>query len=291
MSTRCMTPFKTKDGYTVPCGKCPACFARRASGWSFRLMKEYDRSLAAQFITLTYGNTDKIHRSPVGKFKSLYIPHLQQFFKKLRRRNHGRDIKYFAVGEYGDQYQRPHYHVLLFNAEISTVQPSWDYGQIHYGKVTGASVGYCLKYISKPGKIPAHKNDDRLPETMVCSKGLGESYITQEMIKWHKEDLLHRMYIPMPGGKKIAMPRYFKNKIYSPGERRLINDHMQITMSDEINYYTRTVVDGKIVYHEKSKNEQQKLRLKEYAFFQAIGSEHRKMVRQYQSSRQKLSLF
>lgn len=49
--------------------------------------------------------------------------------------------------------------------------------------------------------------------------------MTDAMIKWHKSKLLERMYINIEGGKKIAMPRYFKDKIYSDRERADIAIH------------------------------------------------------------------
>lgn len=42
------------------------------------------------------------------------------------------------------------------------------------------------------------------------------------MVQWHKADLENRMYIPIEAGKKIAMPRYFKDKIYGDIERARI---------------------------------------------------------------------
>lgn len=38
------------------------------------------------------------------------------------------------------------------------------------------------------------------------------------MIKWHKADLNNRMYCTTSDGKKISMPRYYKNKLYTPTE-------------------------------------------------------------------------
>ncbi|AXH74017.1 MAG: replication initiator protein [Microviridae sp.] len=39
------------------------------------------------------------------------------------------------------------------------------------------------------------------------------------MVKWHKSDLEERQYCSIEGGKKIAMPRYYKDKIYSSEEK------------------------------------------------------------------------
>jgi len=87
--------------------------------------------------------------------------------------------------------------------------------------------------MSKQGKVPLHKNDDRLPEFQLMSKGLGKNYLTENMVTWHKADLLNRMYLPLKDGKKAALPRYYKDKIYSESEKNRINRHMAIVTGEE----------------------------------------------------------
>lgn len=171
---KCITPFYKKTGEgPFPCGKCPACRLRRASDWSFRLMEEEKVSSSAYFLTLTY-DTKFVPITERG-FMSLDKRDLQLFFKRLRKAHisGANPIKYYAVGEYGGRSRRPHYHVIAFSAELSKVQPAWQLGSVHYGTVTGASIGYTLKYISKPAKIPQHQNDDRVPEFSLMSKNWG----------------------------------------------------------------------------------------------------------------------
>lgn len=174
MSTTCITPFYVntllEKNIPVPCGKCPPCKARRASGWSFRLMQEEKNASSAHFITLTY-DTDFVPITQNG-FMSLRKRDIQLFFKRLRKQ-HSSDvqIKYYCVGEYGTRTKRPHYHIILFSADIEKIQPSWQLGAVHYGAVTGASIGYTLKYMCKPSRIPLHKNDDRIKEFALMSKG------------------------------------------------------------------------------------------------------------------------
>ncbi|QCQ85011.1 replication initiator protein [Blackfly microvirus SF02] len=206
----------------VPCGKCPACKKRRASGWSFRLMQQEKQSVSAHFITLTYA-TENLPFTARG-LKTLDIGDLQKFFKRLRKA-HGPNsvpLKYYAVGEYGTNTNRPHYHIILFNAELPLIQPAWDKGAVHYGTVTGASVGYCLKYISKDNHKWYGDNDDRAPEFACMSKGLGLNYINDKTLKWHKDNLDERMFLPMLDGVKACMPRYYKDKIYDELERESI---------------------------------------------------------------------
>lgn len=210
---------------SVPCGNCPACRRRRAEAWAFRLEQEDKRSISSQFITLTY---DTLH-VPISHngFMELEKRDLQLFFKRLRKAHEKLPgsrpkIKYYGVGEYGGRTNRPHYHILLFNAELNLIQPAWPKGQIHYGTVSGASVGYTLKYISKPPFRPMHRNDDRTPQFSLMSKGLGDNYINEKMIEWHHADLQNRMYCNIQDGKKISMPRYYKERIYHEAERKAV---------------------------------------------------------------------
>lgn len=172
-----MTPLNLKrDGAnnTIQCGKCPQCVARRTSAWSFRLTQEDKRSKSSLFLTLTYGNSN----CPVSKkgYMVLKKRDIQLFIKRLRKANSKHTdmpaIKYYAVGEYGGRTQRPHYHIILFNAKLELIQPAWDLGQIHYGKVSGASIGYTLKYMCKTKRYPLHANDDRISEFALMSKDL-----------------------------------------------------------------------------------------------------------------------
>lgn len=171
----CINPFTLSEangGNTVPCGKCEQCRKRQVSSWSFRLMQQYKRCESAYFITLTY-DTKHVPITPHG-YMQLCKRDVQLFFKRLRKASPGnKAIKYYCVGEYGGQTKRPHYHAIIFNADIALLQPAWKLGQIHYGQVNEASVGYTLKYMFKKGIIPMHRNDDRQPEFALMSKALG----------------------------------------------------------------------------------------------------------------------
>lgn len=238
---QCLTPFHVKaskisnEKIPVPCGKCPNCIKRRVSGWSFRLIKQSEKSNNPLFVTLTYSN-EKVPKTKKG-YKTLRKSDVQNFFKRLRKLQTEK-IKYYLAGEYGTQTMRPHYHAIIFNTHEHKILRSWTLdgipiGSIHIGRVSGASIGYTLKYLSKEGKVPHHKNDDRQPEFQLMSKGLGIDYITEAMTIWHKNDLTGRYYIPLLDGKKAPMPRYYREKIYNEAERNRINNHMAKLSGDK----------------------------------------------------------
>lgn len=234
MSTKCSSPFLVENSMTnertdpVPCGKCPPCKARRVSGWSFRLMQQDKIATTSMFVTLTY-NTNHVPITKKG-YMTLDKTDVQKFLKKLRKISQ-KTIKYYYCGEYGGKTMRPHYHFIIYNAEISDIENTWKKGDIHYGEVNGATIGYVLKYMSKEPKIPMHQNDDRVKEYSNMSKKLGINYLTDNMVEWHKKDLNNRVYVNLEGGKKAAMPRYFKQKLYTPEELESIQVQNQLHSS------------------------------------------------------------
>lgn len=227
-----------ETGYMpFPCGKCPACVRRRVSGWAFRLNKQSEQSNSAHFVTLTY-NDEHIKKTKNG-FETLVKKDVQDFFKRLRKLTKQK-ISYYAVGEYGDTGERPHYHIILFNANPKIVENAWKLnditlGNVHFGDVGDASVGYTLKYISKDKKIPQFNGDDRQKEFALMSKGLGAGYLTENMIKWHtKGNLENKVYLPLKDGKKAAMPRYYKDKLYDKGQKFRIGVFMRAESQKQV---------------------------------------------------------
>jgi hypothetical protein len=227
-----------QTGYMpFPCGKCPACVRRRVSGWAFRLNKQSEQSNSAHFVTLTY-NDEHIKKTKNG-FETLVKKDVQDFFKRLRKLTKQK-ISYYAVGEYGDTGERPHYHIILFNANPKIIENAWKLndttlGNVHFGDVGDASVGYTLKYISKDKKIPQFNGDDRQKEFALMSKGLGAGYLTDNMVKWHtKGNIENKVYLPLKDGKKAAMPRYYKDKLYDKGQKFRIGVFMRAESQKQV---------------------------------------------------------
>lgn len=221
---RCHTPLRiTANGQQIPvgCGRCVYCKKRRVSAWVFRLLQEEKRSFSSHFITLTYDN-DHLPRT-LNNYKGLRKKDFQLFMKRLRKHQTSK-IKYYAVGEYGEKTFRPHYHAIIFNLEnTDLIEKSWTLGQVHIGDVTGASIAYTAKYIDKQKRIPLHRNDDRIKEFSLMSKGLGENYLTKQQIQNHKNDIT-RMYVVLPDGIKIAMPDYYRKKLFTDDEKEQQRD-------------------------------------------------------------------
>lgn len=127
----------------VPCGKCYHCMITRVNEWVTRMTANSMYSKNTYYITLTYDSalfgtkffseTDPVIHSFNEFHKKMPAPlrleksHLQKFFKRLRK-NTGAKFQYFACGEYGGTYSRPHYHVIIWSdQDISKedIEYSW----------------------------------------------------------------------------------------------------------------------------------------------------------------------
>lgn len=109
------------DFQQIPCGKCISCRLKRSRDWALRVMLEAEKYPNNYFLTLTYNDAnlptvDELHAD--GEFiegvPTLVKRHLTLFMKRFRRR-YGEGIRFFACGEYGSLYERPHYHLCLMN--------------------------------------------------------------------------------------------------------------------------------------------------------------------------------
>lgn len=221
--------IKGPSGYvSIPCGKCHACLSNKRKSWAFRIAQELKHSETALFLTFTYDDDHVIY----GEFKpTLFKRDMQLFLKRLRkyitdkkimsqRAQKPPQIKYFIVGEYGSETERPHYHGLLFNIPLQVhpfITDIWQKGFVHFGNVEEASTLYTMKYIVQP--------EDQMQgvekQFSLISKGIGSSYLSNAMIKYHKKGL--KAFV-VNNGYKQAMPRYYREKLFTHLEKVRINE-------------------------------------------------------------------
>lgn len=211
--------YVAKNDIHVPCGRCAFCLATARSDWALRLHYENRLHLDSSFVTLTYADPHLTWKNGVSQ---LVKSDLQKFFKRLRKA--GYKLRYFAVGEYGSKTFRPHYHIILFGSVPETaIRAAWQFGLVHIGKVSQASVMYCLGYIVNGKGWKMRTNRQQPFATMSRGrgkiKGLGSNYLTPAMISWHKSD--YKNYAILDGQKR-HLPRYYKTKIFNKKQIRKI---------------------------------------------------------------------
>ena len=217
----CLSPIfvKVRDGPSlftyqkVPCGRCEACVRRKQETWFTRLRIEADSQYYANFVTLTYDNEHLPSDWSVNKSD------VQLFHKRLRAcLDHPETFKYYLTSEYGPEGGRPHYHAIYFGIaphELFKIEKCWQNGFVTIDEITDGRLRYVTGYIIEKLFVP----DGREPVFNLISKGLGKSYIDSHK-SWHNDlPITERAYIPYHG-QKLALPRYYKEKLYSSGKRK-----------------------------------------------------------------------
>lgn len=228
----CFSPINIKDDtgnspyryVQVPCGKCLECRKARSNSWAFRLEQEDKSSCSSLFTTLTY-NDEHLHYADENP--TLVKEHLQNFFRAIRKRTR-KKLKYYCCGEYGSTTLRPHYHAVMFGITQDDVVDNWKFGTPHFGDVNGASIRYVTNYINKSKGL---NPDGVQPEFALMSKGLGKSYLTTEMRTWHEQHYAN--YVILPNGVRQALPRYYRDKIFTDSDKKYISTLLSMRKHDE----------------------------------------------------------
>ena len=181
------------------------------------------------FITLTYDDEHLPHDG------SLNHVHFQKFFKRLRKSQTGKTIRFFMCGEYGEKLSRPHYHALVFghafnglkkcsvnkHGDYSFTSPEltklWGMGRCTIGQVNFKSAAYCSSYVMKKiGGKPAETHYARTdpetgnvyqltPEYCTMSKkpGIGSKWANK-----YDTDIYPADYVII-SGSKVPIPPYY----------------------------------------------------------------------------------
>lgn len=148
----------TYTGLEIPCGYCLLCREEQARQTAVRIHHEALQWEENSFITLTYAPA---HEPPYG---SLNYPDLVKFWKRLRK--HIGELRYYAVGEYGDKTLRPHYHACIFGHSFSsdriiikqtphllwtspTLEDIWGLGNVTVGALNFQTARYTASYVTK----------------------------------------------------------------------------------------------------------------------------------------------
>lgn len=239
---RCSFPFKKEINgvvYELPCGQCMACRLNIESDWANRIVLEARSHDCNCFLTVTY---DDDHLPENG---SLVKRDIQLFLKRFRKQL-GRKIRYYASGEYGDKFGRPHYHLCIFG--LSKVDQifkdrvaqrngyacrldSWPQGSCFVGDLTLESARYVAKYCLKKRKgrkaAEFYDNLGIIPEFSLMSRRPG---IAARFCDKYSDELSNFKTI-IVDGREFRLPTYFKDRLDVHFEKDPIADYRKI-MSD-----------------------------------------------------------
>lgn len=233
----CKNPYMAGN-MPFGCGQCLPCRINRRRQWMWR---QYLESLTHEenaFVTLTYSD----QRLPRGN--TLVPAHLSGFLKRLRKRLEPTRVRFFGVGEYGEQGSRgvnPHYHLSLFGVSGRTdlsprgvpthhgcsqlVWESWNQGP-HTGGITTVfefnedTAAYVAGYVTKKLTTPGDPRlEGRHPEFARMSNrpGIGAGaaeHLAKQLLQtaqsWESGDVPK---VLKAGAKTIPLGRYLLAKL------------------------------------------------------------------------------
>ncbi len=240
---KCISPINIetpKGRKNVPCGRCAFCLVNKQKDWAFRLNQEMKVSESAHFVTLTYdeeclpfGETDPtLDKRDTQLFIKQLRNHTRAHFKQALKRmpknilkqfneTEIKAIRYYLIGEYGPETNRPHYHAILFNVlpEVMTkLDIIWDRGHVSVAPVNQARINYVTKYLisSKVGDQERWTGKQKDFATMSRKPGIGANYIIGKE-QYHTDT--RKTQIRTNDGKTQRMPEYYKQKLFTEAER------------------------------------------------------------------------
>lgn len=210
----------------VPCGHCVECRKKKARDWSIRLQEELKRDTFINnekqtplFITLTIRDdkakelTEKYNLMEVNEVAKKGVRLMLERYRKKNKTS----FKHWLVTELGETNGRLHLHGLIWlNTTKDNLEKLWSYGYVHIGKyVSPASINYITNY-----SLKINKDYKNYKPSVLCSKGIGENYLTPETLILKKYNGEHTPdYYTLGDGRKVALPKYYRQKLYSEKER------------------------------------------------------------------------
>lgn len=208
-----------RDGdLQLPCGKCHECIAKRALEWATRCKHELSMHEENCFLTLTYDDEHKV--SDVIIFRDF-----QLFMKRLRKKIK-RPVRYIVSSEYGTNFQRPHFHCILFgysprdqvyhsttskgsriyrSAELEAL---WTYGYSSIGQANEATAFYIASYALSSSKHEVQLADGEIIDVQDTMKASKNPAIGLEFFKKY-----YLYEIERCRQDKTVLPRYYEKKL------------------------------------------------------------------------------
>lgn len=174
--------------------------------WTARMLLEAALHADNAFVTLTYSEAS-LPRNTGNGMPTLHAGHLSQWLKRLRKEIAPSRVRFYGVGEYGDETWRPHYHVILFGypscrfrdgrrlgaGDVGAVggcrcepchrlRDTWGHGHVDNARFEVGSAQYVAGYVTKKmTSVDDARLQGRAPEFSRMSRrpGIGVGALSQ----------------------------------------------------------------------------------------------------------------
>lgn len=202
-----------KHGFEFPCYQCMVCRLRVQRMWVARILLEEAVHERSSFVTLTYDDEHlpgSFVRNGVEYPAGSVNPRDVQLWLKKLRRSSSVPIRYVAVGEYGDKYERAHYHAALFGCDdIQAIGETWGNGSVLVKGIGPESAAYIVSYVLKR-RNNVERSEGRYPEFKLQSLRPAIGLRTSEGLRVPAGREVQGVRI---GGRIYPLGKYLRSKL------------------------------------------------------------------------------
>lgn len=218
----------------IGCETCIECRKQKSRSWQCRLQEDIKEYKNGKFITLTfsteslralYNSDEKASKLKGYDLDNYLATKAVRYFLERWRKKHKKSLRHWLVTELGDgTTEHIHLHGIVWTNNLKDVEEKWQYGYVWKGYMKNGSiqnyvnaktVNYIVKYISKMDD--KHLNYKPI---VLTSPGIGKHYTINGNYRTNKYNGNNtRETYKNEQGNKIALPIYWRNKIYTEKER------------------------------------------------------------------------
>ena len=207
----------------VGCGKCMECRKQKARQWQVRLQEDIRINKNAKFVTYTFSDhelqkLDNEVKELQGYDRDNEICRIAvRRYTERWRKKYKKTLRHWLVTELGaTATERVHMHGIVWSQEVEDIKKIWKYGSVWIGQyVSAKTINYMVKYVNK-----VDKHHKEYTSKIFTSKGIGKEYLERvdsKRNKYRSGETIETY--TTRDGSKLALPIYYRNKIYSEDER------------------------------------------------------------------------
>lgn len=197
---------------------------KKSREWKVRLQEEIRTDKTGKFVTLTFNEEsleklkNEISETPTEYLGNEIATLATRRFLERWRKKYKTSIKHWLITELGHKStERIHLHGIIFTDKPNEISNIWNYGYTYIGQyVNEKTINYITKYVTK-----IDTDHKWYTPKILTSAGIGKNYINRPNAKnnTYKEGGKTSELYTTRGGSKLAIPIYYRNKIYSEEER------------------------------------------------------------------------
>lgn len=227
----------------IGCGNCIECRKQLANNWRVRLSVTLSAmKIPAYYITLTFSE-EKLnwYKLTCNNDNDIARAAIRHFLERWRKK-YKKSVKHWLITELGHEgTERIHLHGIIWTEHPKeAIEERWGNGWVRIGAyVNLRTINYIIKYVTK-----IDSDHENYTGKIFCSAGLGKEYIEYGKNYNHYQGKNTKEYYRTKEGYKLALPMYYRNKIYSEEEReklwiQKLDNGKRYCLGSEYNYITK----------------------------------------------------